>query len=479
MPKQSLNQVLYGPPGTGKTYNTKEQAVKIANPYFEIDSTWSDQQKREGIIKEYDRLYDLGQIIFTTFHQSMSYEDFIEGIKPKTHEGEVLYSIEDGIFKKSVKNAMSEYLEKEVQKTDDFETLYNDFVSSLKSFEGIKQGTFFTKTGIEIMLVEANQNSIMVKYLWTNSKKESEGIHVFSVTKDKLKKILQAEIVPDKVKNLKTEIHSIVGHIHCELFAVYKKFYDFVIANKGEIETVHFDTKDMDFDDVCEQFLSLTRDDINSKEVYNHVLILDEINRGNVSAIFGELITLLESDKRIGEKEQIVIKLPYSKKEFGVPKNLYIIGTMNTADRSVEALDTALRRRFSFKEMMPNSKVVEEKALNDFPRKEIMEKINNRIELLLDRNHTLGHAYFIKQDFQNSFENEIIPLLQEYFYNDYGKIGLVLGSGFVRVKSISATRDKSVFADFETKNEVDIIKSYELIPFDEVEFDTAIQTLLA
>jgi len=108
-----------------------------------------------------------------------------------------------------------------------------------------------------------------------------------------------------------------------------------------------------------------------------------------------------------------------------------------------------------------------------------MEKINNRIEVLLDRNHTLGHAYFIKSDFKSSFENEIIPLLQEYFYNDYGKIGLVLGKGFVRAKSIAKTNDKSIFADFETKNEVDIIKSFELIPFNEVDFDAAITTLLA
>ncbi len=477
----SLNQILYGPPGTGKTYATKELAITIAKSDFikDLAKTLSKAEKRKAISEEYHRLCNLGQIVFTTFHQSMSYEDFMEGIKPKTFEGKVTYSVEDGIFKNSIKNAMAEYLEIEVQKTDDFDTLYNDFVTSLKPLEGIKLGTFLTKTGIEIMLVEANQNSIMVKYLWTNNKKESEGIHVFSVTKDKLKKILQAEIIPEKVKNLKTEIHSIVGHIHCELFAVYKSFYDFVIANKGEIETVHFDAKDMEFNDVNEQFLTLTKEEINSKKVSNHVLIIDEINRGNVSAIFGELITLLETDKRVGENEQILIKLPYSKKELGVPKNLYIIATMNTADRSVEALDTALRRRFSFVELMPDVSVVEEKDFTDYRRNEIMEKINNRIELLLDKNHTLGHAYFIKDNFKLSFENEIIPLLQEYFYNDAGKIGLVLGKGFVRVKEISTNNSKSIFADFESKNEVDVVRSYELIPFNEIDFKQAIETLLA
>ncbi len=152
---------------------------------------------------------------------------------------------------------------------------------------------------------------------------------------------------------------------------------------------------------------------------------------------------------------------------------------MNTADRSVEALDTALRRRFSFVEMMPDEKVIADKKFTDYDRAKIMNLINQRIEVLLDRNYTLGHSYFIKADFKNSFENEIIPLLQEYFYNDYGKIGLVLGKGFVREKAITAKNDKSIFADFDTKNEVDIIKSYELIPFAEIDFEIAIQTLLA
>jgi len=208
-----------------------------------------------------------------------------------------------------------------------------------------------------------------------------------------------------------------------------------------------------------------------------HVLFLDEINRCNVSGVFGELITLIEEDKRLGHKNEISdLILPYSQDEFGVPPNLYIIGTMNTADRSVEALDTALRRRFCFVEMMPNPQVLENENFHD--RILIMEKINQRVELLLDRNYTLGHSYFIKENFENSFKNEIIPLLQEYFYNDCGKIGLVLGKGFVREKEISKNKDTSIFADFDTKNDIDIIKSYELIPFNEIDFKSAIETLL-
>jgi 5-methylcytosine-specific restriction protein B len=127
---------------------------------------------------------------------------------------------------------------------------------------------------------------------------------------------------------------------------------------------------------------------------------------------------------------------------------------------------------------MPNEKVITEKNFKDYDRTSIMNLINQRIEVLLDRNYTLGHSYFIKEDFKNSFQNEIIPLLQEYFYNDYGKIGLVLGKGFVREKAITAKNDKSIFADFDTKNEVDIVKSYELIPFSEINFEEATKTLL-
>jgi 5-methylcytosine-specific restriction endonuclease McrBC GTP-binding regulatory subunit McrB len=472
--KKPLNQILYGPPGTGKTFNSINKAIEIINPNFDIT------QERSLIKKEYDRLVIENQIVFTTFHQSMSYEDFIEGIKPKTKNENVTYSVEDGVFKTLVKRALTAYIRKEadIDETNSFDALYNDFVKSIKSFEGKRQGTFKSKTGVDIMLVEANETSILVKYVWSNNKKDTEGQHTFSVTKEKLKKVLIEGLDPTKIKSLKAELHPLIGHIHCELFAIYKSFYDFVITTKGEIESIHFDYEELSFAEVKEQFDLLSKEEINAKKVDPFMIIIDEINRGNVSQIFGELITLIEEDKRLGNDESLEVVLPYSNDKFGVPPNVFIIGTMNTADRSVEALDTALRRRFSFTEIMPVLKVVEDKNFSDYPRKDIMEKINNRIEILLDRNYTLGHAYFIKNDFENSFENEIIPLLQEYFYNDFGKIGLVLGKGFMREKAITQSNNKSVFADFETKNDVDIVKNYELIPFNEVKFEDAIATLL-
>lgn len=191
-----------------------------------------------------------------------------------------------------------------------------------------------------------------------------------------------------------------------------------------------------------------------------HVIFLDEINRCNVSAVFGELITLIEEDKRLGKENEITdITLPYSQEEFGVPANLYIIGTMNTADRSVEALDTALRRRFSFEEMPPLYGLEGTKYLiSEYQAAAVLQTINLRIEKLIDKDHAIGHSYFLNKDAVSamvSFYKNIIPLLQEYFFGDYGKVGLVLGAGFVRLKTYQS--DSTVFADFD----LDVATSFE------------------
>jgi 5-methylcytosine-specific restriction endonuclease McrBC GTP-binding regulatory subunit McrB len=166
-----------------------------------------------------------------------------------------------------------------------------------------------------------------------------------------------------------------------------------------------------------------------------YVLIIDEINRGNVAQIFGELITLIEDDKRMGAKTTIKAILPYSNESFSVPPNVYFIGTMNTADRSVEALDTALRRRFSFIKMEPEPKELPYRAIGEIDLVKMLETINERLKVLIDADHTIGHAWLwdVKDldGLKKVFEDKIIPLLQEFFYNDYEKIGLVLGPKFV------------------------------------------------
>lgn len=204
----------------------------------------------------------------------------------------------------------------------------------------------------------------------------------------------------------------------------------------------------------------------------NYVFIIDEINRGNISKIFGELITLIENSKRLGEPEAMSVILPYSKEKFSVPKNVYILGTMNTADRSISLMDTALRRRFEFVEMMPDEdlldKVVVEEDINIH---EMLKIMNRRIEALYDREHTLGHAFFmpLKTDgkatinqLESIFKNKIIPLLQEYFYEDYEKIMLVLGidpknmddSKFISVKSNDGL--------FKNSPEIDLNTTYQI-----------------
>lgn len=453
-----LNQILYGPPGTGKTYNTINKAVNIINASFNTDQDKGNSDLYREIIKdEYDRLIKEGQIVFTTFHQSTSYEDFIEGIKPETKNDRVIYSIQEGIFKSIVKKAISEYIKSEevaAPEKDDFDMLFNSFCDSIKPLEGKRQGTFKTKTGIEMMLVEANNRSILVKYLWDNNKtKDREAHHIFAVSKDKLKKVLLNGINPFEVKSLLAELHPIIGHIHCEFFAVYKSFYEFIMTNRGEIDTVHYSYEDQTFEEVKERFNILDSETVKKKTVKRYVLIIDEINRGNVSQIFGELITLIEESKRLGKDESLEVKLPYSKEQFGVPANLYIIGTMNTADRSVESLDTALRRRFCFEEMLPDLNVLNGEEIKGIVLRDLLEIINNRIEILVDRDHTIGHSYFInvktEQDLRNTFKNNIIPLLQEYFYGDYEKMGMVIGSRFFEMPH---KYTKNIFADFPSQN---------------------------
>jgi 5-methylcytosine-specific restriction endonuclease McrBC GTP-binding regulatory subunit McrB len=207
--------------------------------------------------------------------------------------------------------------------------------------------------------------------------------------------------------------------------------------SQGEQGAISYDVMPGIFKEICLQ--------AKDNPTKRYAIFIDEINRGNVASIFGELITLIEEDKRLGGPNQLTATLPYSREAFGVPSNLYIIGTMNTADRSVEALDTALRRRFTFEEMRPEADKITQPSNLDVDLHKLFQTINSRIEQLLDRDHCIGHYYLMGVsdlvDLRGAFANKIIPLLREYFYGNPAKVGMVLGERFV-----SARADRVDFA---------------------------------
>lgn len=417
--KMPINQILYGPPGTGKTFATKEMAVTIIDANFvnSLDETLSNKERRKRITDKYDELCKSEQIVFTTFHQSMSYEDFVEGIKPATKNENVIYDVEDGVFKNLCKKAS------EIKSSSNFDEAYSKFVNDVAEAGTIELKSLVQKKPFNVR-INSNETAVAIP--------KTEIATEMGITKE----MMRNYIVNGVIKDWRTYTTSIGEYI--------KEKYNVTVEN-------------------------------TDSKAKNYVLIIDEINRGNVSAIFGELITLLEVDKRIGEDEEIMVKLPYSKVDFGVPANLHIIGTMNTADRSVEALDTALRRRFEFVEKMPDYDVIKNEMVGDLKLSEVLKTINKRIELLIDRDHTIGHSYFFNvnttEKLANAFNNKIVPLLQEYFYGDYGKIGLVLGNGFVsKIKN-----DKVDFASFDYENANDFkTPSYQL---KQVKEDTVIDAV--
>lgn len=432
-----LNQILYGPPGTGKTYHTINKAISIINPSFDLN------QSRDLVKAEYKRLVDAGQIVFTTFHQSLSYEDFVEGIKPLIDEDadgnkQVIYDVQPGILKKMVDRMLASRTDASEKSSYTFDDGWNELIElsneQIESGKEYKLSILTPEMGMFVTEITSNGN------LKLRPSKGSGKEYVVSYARSK--KLQHAFPNLSVVKNIDKEFRAVIGGMNSTAYWSVLNFINNKIASKGN-----------------------KRNKSTTSEALPHVLIIDEINRGNVSAIFGELITLIEESKREGKEESLEVTLPYSKEKFIVPENLYIIGTMNTADRSVEAIDTALRRRFVFEEMLPNYQLPEiQQYIFGYPAAEILKKINDRIEKLIDRDHCIGHAYFIGKDettIVESFYKNIIPLLQEYFFGDYGKIGLVLGKGFVEKKPIAS----NLFAEFEYdyKSELEERLVYEII----------------
>lgn len=273
------------------------------------------------------------------------------------------------------------------------------------------------------------------------------------------------------------DIDEITGKWHS---SAYRAIWSKIVQISESLQTKHSDDWEINGGTSNTGGIEESKDDLTPPST---VLIIDEINRGNVSQIFGELITLIEPDKRAGMKEALEVTLPYSQEKFSVPSNLYIIGTMNTADRSVEALDTALRRRFSFCEMTPDYSLLAGTSVQGIDLADLLATINQRIEGLLDKDHAIGHSYFLRvasgdSTLQDVFFDEIIPLLQEYFYGNFGRIELVLGRGFVKSSPIN----QSIFAKPSPDNdEFNNHIRYSLVhreEMDETAFQKALRVLM-
>ncbi|MFN3137694.1 MAG: McrB family protein [Allomuricauda sp.] len=406
-----LNTILYGPPGTGKTFKLKEK-------YF--------QQ-------------------FTLRETSLSKEQFIINL------------VSDLTWWQTFAIALYQ--------------MGTASVDQLLKHEIVKAKASLSKAKNIRPIAWSRMQAHTVPYCPNVNVSDSSEPPLFYKEKDSQWRVVKEDVeqlypegieILEQILNFQPSQDKMVKNYEFVTFHQSYGYEDFVEGIKPKLEDESTKLEYEITEGIFKKLCNRAEKDLDN----NYAIFIDEINRGNVSAIFGELITLIEPDKRLGESQELKVKLPYSKTEFGVPPNLFIIGTMNTADRSVEALDTALRRRFVFEEVMPDPKLLSYIKFNGFNLEEVLDTINKRIEALLDRDHTIGHSYFIKLHSGDTagllkvFQNNIIPLLQEYFFNDYQKIALVLGPGFIEEKE----PEKSLFPSFNGIDEPQLEATYQLIP---------------
>lgn len=459
--QRPTNLILYGPPGTGKTYASAAEAVRLCGEPVPVD--------RAELMGCYRRLSDAKRIEFVTFHQSMSYEDFVEGKQPVTGaddedaSGGFRLETFPGIFRRIARRAET----------------------SLGSAHGPDAIHVGERQVFKMSIGEAANPEDA--YLFEEAIAEGHTLLGFGDIdwSDDKYAAREAIIAAQRERgDSEDELSSLSGRVQMPfIFRNWMRQGDLVIVSKGnslfraigvvegdyeyhprpegsyahrrKVKWLWVDREGVPVSEIYQRKFSmrtvylLTKAelDIPALERYlnsqqpgasaagtpdQFVLVIDEINRANISKVFGELITLLEPDKRLGQPNELKVRLPYSEDEFGVPSNLHIVGTMNTADRSIALLDTALRRRFDFTEMMPDPSVLSETALAcgvDLPR--LLRILNERIEYLFDREHQIGHAYFIgcrsRADVDERMRGRVIPLLAEYFYEDWAKVAAILG----------------------------------------------------
>lgn len=454
------NLILYGPPGTGKTFETAAEAVRLCAG----DSV--DFSDRAAVMAKYRELCDLKQIAFVTFHQSYSYEEFIEGLRPKpilaedgAHSAGFTLEPEPGAFVRIARSARTsggqsdasfdftgkKFFKMSVGRANSpaDEHLFEDAIDTQAVLLGWGDQVDWTDDAFtsKDAMVEA----------WRSHQPADEALHA-NVGYVRFPYILRNDvrigdiIIVSKGNNLFRAIGEVVGpykfvpretdgYVNQRQVrwlwvnrdgAPVSDIFDraFAMASIYELAASGINKS------VLERYILSNQEAENVRPPVPFVIIIDEINRANISKVFGELITLIEPDKRVGARNALEVQLPYSRSSFGIPANLHIIGTMNTADRSIALLDTALRRRFNFRELMPNPALLAD-FIEGVPLRNLLRILNERIEYLFDREHQIGHAYFIGSDTRTKIDavmrTKIIPLLAEYFYEDWRRVAVILG----------------------------------------------------
>ena len=460
----TTNLILYGPPGTGKTYSTAYEAVRICLDDEEAARLNVD---RKQLMKAYLELVKQDRIEFVTFHQSFSYEDFVEGLRPTTENsapdeetGDVSSSggfslkTHAGVFKRISERArLDTGVESAEERLDRTRPIFKVALGRRGQDEhqvqlGLDEGLIHLGWGGDIDWSDERFDGFSEIYGEWRRRRDPEATgHDSNIVQTfSLRASMQLDdyVVLSDGRDRIRAFGRVDGEYYYDAeaeFHPHRREVEWIWQDTGGAERSTFypnffrrhsvyqlKSEIIDWD-ALENLVLGTDESELAAGAREFVLIIDEINRANISKVFGELITLLESDKRLGARNELRVRLPYSGTRFGVPSNLHVIGTMNTADRSIALLDTALRRRFTFLELMPDpSKLSED--VEGIDLRMLLEVLNERIEYLFDREHQIGHAYFIEcktqADVESAMRDNVIPLLAEYFYDDWTKVAAVL-----------------------------------------------------
>jgi 5-methylcytosine-specific restriction enzyme B len=448
------NTILFGPPGTGKTYATTSKAVQLCDGQL-------PEGGGEAVRERYEQLRLDGRVSFVTFHQSYGYEEFVEGLRPVAQDGQVVYEVLPGAFKRACTAAR---LRRQITpglsgKPLRERTLFKMSLGYSKSQEGttvfdycIENQCVLLGWGKDIDFSECNDRSAITHKI----AEDAPGIDKPSSQEsfvDRFKHEMKVGdiILVSQGNRLFRAVAEVTGeyeYVEDAPFHQMRAVRWLAIFEAGQPANELYDRNvvmsslyQLSSEAIqYEKLEELLAEQAQSGPEQPHVLIIDEINRANISKVFGELITLIEPDKREGQANAVTLKLPYSGEDFSVPSNLHLLGTMNTADRSIALLDTALRRRFEFEEVMPQPDLLRGRDIEGIDLSRMLQAMNQRIEVLYDRDHTIGHAYLMGvkslEDLDRAFRFKMLPLLQEYFYENFSQVRRVLsdlGEGdFVR-----------------------------------------------